>query len=161
MIDILDRSKWESMGAGKKNYLGAPAVVTKLVSEYSEEIYEMVKARGSGAMSKDEMTAELKRVINQNADIIMGRNPDYNGVMGWNNKYALGLSIKQFLGSWIAKQPERSTEDPGSLLFFWLAAHIVDQALASQNSDPDIAGAKAYARIQDVIKVILGLAERA
>jgi len=161
MIDILDRSKWASMGAGKKNYLGAPAVVTKLVTDFSDEIYEMVKARGSGAMSKDEMTAELGRVIPKNADIILGRNPDYNGVMGWNNKYALGLSIRQYFGDYWESHKDAYDNDPGQVLFAYLAAHIVDQAIASQNSDPDIAGAKIWRITDNVIKLILGQNERA
>jgi hypothetical protein len=160
MSKPIRRDDWAVKGADKPNFLGSPAIVTKLVSEYSEAVYEMTKARGSGAMSGDLFKQNLGELIDRNADIVMGRNPDYVSIMGWNNRFALGMAIRQYLGVFWDNTKGSYGDDPGKVLFAFLAAHIVEQAVASQNGDPDLAGAKIRSVIDGVIKLLLGLAER-
>ena len=149
----------DSKDHGSK-YLGSPTVVTKLVGDFSQAVYEMTKARGSGAMTESEMSVELLALIQTDAEIVMGKNPDYVSIMGWNNRFALGMAIRQYLGVFWDNTKVIYGDDPGKVLFSFLAAHTVEQAVASQNGDPDIAGAKIRNIIDGVIKLLLGLAER-
>jgi hypothetical protein len=141
-------------------YLGSPVVVGKLVNDFCNDVYEWTKARGNGSMSKDEMTEHLTNRISDIADIFMGRNNEYSGVMGWNNKFALGLSIKQTLRTFWDKYKDNYDNDPGKAQFGWLAASVVDAAISSLD-DPDAAGASILAKKDQVIKVLLGLNKRA
>lgn len=107
-------------------YLGNPLVVRELIGNYVNQVYEWIKERGNGTMTKDDMVVKLKQLIDENADIIMGRNKMYSVVVGYHSKFGLGTHIKQVLGQFWLNHKEEYGNDPGKVLFAWLAASLVD-----------------------------------
>jgi hypothetical protein len=116
-------------GVDPPMYLGSPSVVTEIVQDYVNQVYEWVKARGDGSMTAPEMSVKLRKLVEDSADIIMGRNSLYKGIIGYHNRYALGMAIRQVLGVFWDKYKGSYNDDPGQALFRWLAATLVDSVL--------------------------------
>ena len=141
----------------KDNYLGSPDVVAKVVQGFLDKLYENIKKAGSGTISSDDFKADLLKWAKEFADIFLGRNPDYIKVKGWNSRFALGIAIKQEFGDefWEKHRAEYDN-DPGMVMFGWLAATLVDACNAGLK-DPDAAGMKFNDKKQQIIKFLLGL----
>lgn len=146
-------------GADSPNYLGSPAVVAQLVSDFCTHVHEWAGQRGSGSMAKDEFIVRLKNRIDAMADIFMGRNGDYVKIVGWNSDYGLGVAAKQSLGEFWGKYAAEYDNDPGKALFGWLAASVVD-AGRSAADDPDLYGAAVRQKMDMVVRLLLGLHRR-
>lgn len=160
MSEIIRDDGFEVGNADSDKYLGSPIVVEKLIRGFCDDVYGWTKACGDGSMSKEDMTEYLADRISGMADIFMGRNGEYIAVKGWNSRFGLGIAIKQSLGAFWDKYRASYDDDPGKAQFGWLAASVVDSAIASLN-DPDLAGASIQTKKDQVIRVLLGLHRRA
>lgn len=142
-------------GTDSDTYLGSPHVVQFLVNGYCEQVYEWIKERGKGRMSKDEFSAKLREFIGVFADIFMGRNANYVSVVGWNNPFGLGLALKQSMGAFWERHKADYDNDPGKAAFGWLAASLVESSLNALK-DPDQSGAAIKAKKDQMVRVLLG-----
>ncbi len=162
LVERMGKQQSEEFGLEnvfKDNYLGSPDVVAKVIQDYIDKLYENIKKRGAGTLSSDDFKADLRKWAKEFSDIFLGRNPDYIKVVGWNSPYALGIAIKQVLeGEWERRKDEYNN-DPGQLLFGYLATRLVD-ACSQALKDPDAAGMKFDKKKEMIIKFLLGLGKR-
>lgn len=155
-----NRIGFNSGEASGNNYLGDPDLVQRIVSDYVQFVYGLIKKRSSGELPAGGMTAVLRPRVDALADIFMGRNPEYQVHRTWNSRFGVGIAIRQSLGAYWEQNKGTYDEDPGKALFGWLAASVVDAALASRD-DPDLAGIGINSKMEKVVRVLLGTHKRA
>jgi hypothetical protein len=147
-------------GADSDRYLGSPQVIQVLVDGFCDQVYELTKARGAGELAKDEFAAKLREFVRVFGDIFMGRNANYQKVVGWNSPYGLGMALKQSLGEFWERHKAEYGDDPGQAAFGWLAASLVECAVKSLK-DADQAGAAIQTHKEQLTRVLLGAHRRA
>jgi hypothetical protein len=143
-----------------ENYLGSPVVVKGLVEGFCADVHGMLGRVASGELSKDAFKESLKQSIDAHADIFMGRNPDYDKIVGWNSKFGMGIAIRQSLGPFWDKHKGDYDDEPAKALFGMLAASVVDGAVSAQ-SDANLAGIGMRGRMESAIRILLGVHRRA
>lgn len=143
------------------NYLGNPALVSRLVGTFCAQIDALVIARLAGEITPDQVKANASAEVIRLAAIFAGRDPAYKVIQGYHGQ-ALAAKLIGDLGPHWRAVREQWNDDPTSVLFDWLARLVMEAARKyPDDSDDWMKEVDLKPSIQYAVKVLLGIEERA
>lgn len=141
------------------NYLGDPAVSTRLVAAFLAKAEEVIHRRGAGELDAQAGADEFRRLIREYADIVSGRNPAYKPVIGYHSR-TLPIKLRADLGEFWQQNRAKWDDDSVCVLFEWLLVTLFD-AMKRADGDEMLLGVMLKPSVEYATQVILGTEKRA
>lgn len=143
------------------NYLGDPALVSRLVGGFCAQIEALIKARLSGDISPDQVKSSSSAEVIKLANIFSGRNLEYKVISGYHGQALAAKLIGDLGPHWRAVRAQWN-DDPTSVLFDWLARLVMEATRKwPDESDDWVKEIDLKPSVQYTVKVLLGIEERA
>lgn len=141
-------------------YLGNPDVVNRLIAQFCAETEADVRQVAAQRLTAQKASADILERAKRYADIIAGRDPEWEIVRGYHD-VSLDGKLRADLRVFWPKVKDKADGDPYRVLFLWLAALVADGCKRWPSYDYDHLFAE-YMRpnIRYAVKVILGIEER-
>ena len=144
--------------AAADNYLGSPAVASRLIAQYCSETEADINAMRSGGLDKAAFLSGLQARVRRFADIFSGRDPEFKTINGYH-EHTLRFRLMADLGQYWQGHREKWGDDPVCVLFEWLAVTIAEKVKLADGDDM-LLGVMLGPSVEYATKVMLGTEAR-
>lgn len=145
-------------GAFAGNYLGNPAVVQGLTSEYLSTFEALLRRRSADEITAEDFKDQLSEMVHHYGDIFSGRVAAYSIIQGYHD-HTLGYKLMADLGPFWGANRARWNDDPVCTLFEWAAVMYANN-LKTADDDEVLLGVMFKPTHQYFVQVLLGIEAR-
>ncbi|HNQ49501.1 MAG TPA: hypothetical protein PKI22_08820 [Hydrogenophilus thermoluteolus] len=156
----LREGQFIGVGAGDR-YLGDPDVVNRLIAGYCSEVETDLRQVIRGELTPRESEERYMERAKRYADIISGRDKDWQIVPGYHDVTIKGKFRADLRDFW-PKVRHIADDDPHRVFFLWIGALIADAYKRWPSDDMEHMRTEFLRPfIRYAVKVLLGIEERA